>query len=521
MQHVRPVTAAATDPAVARARWVLLGLFLLAGLMVSSWLARLPSVRDALDMTASELGAVLLFGAVGALLAVTVAGSVVTRWGGRVSLAVSAFGFSLGYVLLGVGAAVGSVPVVAAGVFCNGVSFAIGNVPLNVESAGVERRLGRTVLPQFHAVFSIGAVLGSLLGAAMAQLGVSLLAQFVGTGVVALVWRLLAIPHVVLDTLPPRELAARAAADGVAVDGTAGRGAAGRGGGLRTALGAWRERRTVLIGLVVMSAALSEGSASDWLALAVVDGFAQPESVGAIAFGVFVAAMTVVRFLGTRLIDRYGRVAVLRVSGVVSLAGLVLFGLGPNLLVAGIGVAAWGLGAALAVPIGIAAASDDPLRAAGRVSVVSAFASMAHLAAPPLLGLAAETIGARHALLLITGAMVVSVLLSGHVARPTASGRVGSVDVPAPAADSRTVAREVALHTSPAEPAVDPVGQTGPVAVAVADAGTAPEPASSPAGVPAPHRAPSQTPVRTHLRHLARRRARHPRRQPARSTAGR
>ena len=113
--------------------------------------------------------------------------------------------------------------------------------------------------------------------------------------------------------------------------------------------------------------------------------------------------MTVVRVLGTRLIDRHGRVAVLRVSGLVSLSGLLLFGLGPNLVLAGIGVAAWGLGAALAVPIGLAAASDDPLRAAGRVSVVSAFASMAHLAAPPLLGVAAETIGARHALLLITG----------------------------------------------------------------------------------------------------------------------
>ncbi len=456
MQLVRSVADPRTEPDVARARWVLMSLFLLAGLMVSSWLARLPSVRDALGMSASELGAVLLFGAVGALLAVAVAGSVVTRWGGRVSLALSAFGFSLGYVLLGVGAATGSVVLLAAGVFCNGVSFAIGNVPLNVESAGVERRLGRTVLPQFHAVFSIGAVLGSLLGAAMAQLGVSLLAQFTGTAVVALVWRLLAIPHVVLDSLPPRELAARASTGGPA-DGVAGAGAR-RGGGLRTALGAWRERRTLLVGLVVMSAALSEGSASDWLALAVVDGFAQPESVGAVMFGVFVGAMTVVRFLGTRLIDRYGRVAVLRVSGLVSLSGLLLFGFATDLVVAGIGVAAWGLGAALAVPIGIAAASDDPLRAAGRVSVVSAFASMAHLAAPPLLGLAAEAIGARHALLLITGAMVVSVLLSGHVRRPATGPRA----VPAPAPDRSEVARTAAVHTAAAEPAVDPMGQTGP-----------------------------------------------------------
>ena len=81
----------------------------------------------------------------------------------------------------------------------------------------------------------------------------------------------------------------------------------------------------------------------------------------------------------------------------------------------------WGFGAALAVPVGIAAASDDPMRAAGRVAVVSSFASVASIAAPPLLGIAAESIGARHALVLIAVAMVVSVLLAGRVAPERAS----------------------------------------------------------------------------------------------------
>ncbi|GAA2719932.1 MFS transporter [Cellulomonas aerilata] len=412
MRHDRTVLEVVDGPRLARARWALMGLFMLSGLMFSSWLARLPSVRDALGMSPSELGAVLLAGAVGALLAVTVAGAVVTRWGGRVSLVLSSVGFAVAFVLLGLGPAVGSVPILAVGVFLNGVSFAIGNVPLNVESAGVERRLGRTVLPHFHAAFSVGAVLGSLLGAAMAQLEVGLLAQFVGTGVVGLVWRLASVPHVVLDTAP----VVRSAPHGGTSDDVVAVGP--RGGGLRTALGAWRERRTVLIGFVIMSAALSEGSANDWLALAVVDGFGRTEAVGAIVFGVFVSAMTLVRILGTRLIDRFGRVLVLRVSGLVSMAGLLVFGFAPSLAIAVAGVVAWGLGAALAVPIGLAAASDDPLRAAGRVSVVSAFSSIAHLAAPPLLGLAAEHVGARHALLLITAAMVVSVLLSREVERP-------------------------------------------------------------------------------------------------------
>ncbi|MGN6240345.1 MAG: MFS transporter [Cellulosimicrobium cellulans] len=412
-----------SDPrALTRARWVLLGVFALNGVMMSSWLARIPSVRDALGLTPADLGVVLLAGAVGALATVTAAGPFVTRFGGRVAFAVSAVLFGVAFLLLGLGPATGSVPLLAAGIFVNGMAFSLGNVPMNVESAGIERRVGRTILPQFHAAFSIGAVIGSLVGAACAHEQVPVLVQFVATGTVAMVWRLAAIPATVHDTLPTRAPAdapapVEALGDAVVDVETAGLRTrlARRGARLGAALSAWREPRTLLIGLVILSAALSEGSANDWLSLAVVDGFAQTEAVGAVVFGTFVAAMTVMRLAGTRLIDRFGRVTVLRASGVASIAGLLLFGFAPTLPLAGVGVVLWGFGAALAVPVGIAAASDEPLRAASRVSVVSAFASMASLAAPPLLGLAAEAMGARHALVLIVAAMVLSVLLARQV----------------------------------------------------------------------------------------------------------
>ncbi|MFD6091748.1 MFS transporter [Oerskovia sp. NPDC060338] len=420
IESIRP----ALDPGLSRARWSLLGIFLLNGITMSSWLARIPSVRDALGMTPKGLGFVLLAGAVGALLTVTLAGPIVNRFGGRAAMLASTGFFAAALVLLGVGPATGSVPLLAAGIFLNGVAFSLGNVPMNVESASVERRTGRTILPQFHAAFSIGAVLGSLVGAACAAGDVPVLAQFVGTAVVATVWRLASIPMFIHDTLPRPRVEGRlgdAGPDGV--EAAAALHPRSRRVRLGAALGAWREPRTLLIGLVIMAAALSEGSANDWLSLAVVDGFDQTEAVGAVVFGAFVGAMTVMRLLGTRLIDRYGRVAVLRVSGVASIGGLLLFGFAPNLALAGVGVVAWGLGAALAVPIGIAAASDEPMQAASRVSVVSAFSSMASLAAPPLLGIAAEAMGARHALVLIVVAMVVSVLLSKKVAPLVAGER--------------------------------------------------------------------------------------------------
>ena len=85
--------------------------------------------------------------------------------------------------------------------------------------------------------------------------------------------------------------------------------------GARGALAAWLEPRTLLIGLVVLAAALTEGSANDWVSLAVVDGFDVPHALGAVAFAIFVTAMTAMRWFGTTLLDRYGRVAVLRLCG--------------------------------------------------------------------------------------------------------------------------------------------------------------------------------------------------------------
>lgn len=401
-------------PHVSRARWLLMGLFALTGITFSSWLARIPTVRDLLDLSTSELGVLLLVGSVGALLTVTVSGVLVQRFGSRVGIVASTGVLAAALVLMGVGPTVGSVALLGLGIFLNGVAVALGNVPLNVESARIERAMGRTVIPQFHAAFSLGAVAGSALGATASHLGISVAVQFTAVALLAVVWRLASLRGLVL----PDAAGERPRSTGRALAGPV---TVGRRRRIATALDSWREPRTLLIGVVVMAAALSEGSANDWLSLAVVDGFDQTEAVGGAMLGVFVGAMTLVRLLGTRLIDRFGRVDVLRVSGTVSIVGLLLFGFAPTFALAGVGIVLWGFGAALAVPVGIAAASDDPMRAAGRVAVVSSFASVASIAAPPLLGIAAASTGARHALVLIAVAMVASVLLAGRVAPERAS----------------------------------------------------------------------------------------------------
>ncbi|MEV7974253.1 MFS transporter [Cellulomonas sp. NPDC089187] len=381
-----------------RARLALLCQFALFGILNVSWTSRLPSLMTALDIDAARLGQLLIVGGVGSLIGALSSGAVVTRIGARATLAAGVLGHLVGFGLLATAAFTGSVAVFIPGALINGVSSALTNVSINVSAAAVEQRMGRAIMPQFHAMFSVGAALGALIAAGFARAGLGIGVQVVVVLAGATVLRALLIRPATSITL-------------------AGSRAATRGGAAREALSAWRERRTLLLGLVLMAASLTEGAAGTWLPLAVVEGFAANEDVGALAYGSFVAAMTLVRIGGTRLIDRFGRVLVLRLSGVSALIGLLLFVTGPSLALAWVGVILWGFGAALGNPIATTAAADDPLRASVRVSVVTSFSTVTSLAAPPLLGLLAAAVGTRQSLLVVGAFIVLSLALAGNARR--------------------------------------------------------------------------------------------------------
>jgi fucose permease len=187
------------------------------------------------------------------------------------------------------------------------------------------------------------------------------------------------------------------------------------------ALRAWREPRTLLIGLVVLGFAFTEGTANEWLAITLVDGYGSSEVVGALGFGTFVTAMTVARMLGGTALERWGRVAVLRVTAALALGGLLLVVSAISVPVALLGAVLWGAGASLGFPIGMSAAADDPVRAAVRVSVVSSIGYTAFLAGPPLIGFLAERFGVLRALLVVLGALALGLACSA-AARPLPTG---------------------------------------------------------------------------------------------------
>ncbi len=360
--------------------------FFLNGLCFASWVSRIPEVRSGFELSNAGLGLVLLATAVGSLVALPTTGAAIARHGTvqvvRLGVVVAAVGLSLAAAALGA-----ALPVTVVGLFLYGLGIGVWDVAMNVEGAEVERRLRRTIMPRFHAGFSLGTVVGALLGAGLVALDVPGRVHLVAIALFALVaaWTSSS------SFLP---IVRREASDRP-----------------RSAARAWLEPRTLAIGMLVMALALTEGTANDWLAVALVDGYDVSHSVGVAGFAVFVTAMTLTRFVGTSLLDAFGRPAVLWGTIATAGVGVVLIVVGGHPVLVVLGIVLWGAGASLGFPVGMSAAADDPVHAAARVSVVSTIGYAAFLAGPPLLGFVGDEVGTLNALLVVALLLVPAALV--------------------------------------------------------------------------------------------------------------
>ncbi len=390
------------------------------GLAFASWVSRLPAIRDALDLTPGNIGVLLLCMTLGSFASVSASGLIVLRLGSKRTIRTGSILVGIGLLLAGLGTSVLSSPVATAiGLAVIGLGTGSWNTASNVEGAAVERAVGRHIMPRLHGAFSLGTVAGAGLGAGAAALAVPVSWHLGAAGVVVAVSVATAAAWFRADVTPvagertytPDNFEDPTTGPIPVIPAGAGPGDAPLDNKRKIAQ-AWRDRRTLLLGVLVLGLALAEGAAGDWVALALADGHGQTDAAGAAGYGLFVTFMTIGRFAGTLVLDRFGRVPVMRWCAALAVFGLGVFVFAPVPWLAFAGLAVWGLGASLGFPVGMSAAADDPAKAAARVSVVSTIGYGAFLCGPPLLGLLAEHVGILHSLLAVMVMLVVSFLLS-------------------------------------------------------------------------------------------------------------
>ncbi|MFJ9093640.1 MFS transporter [Streptomyces globisporus] len=390
-------------------RWrAALFLFMLAtGVSLASWVARTPAVRDALEVSTGAMGLVLFGLSIGSMAGVLASGGLVRRHGGRLVITVGAALLVAGLLVIAGGAALEVSGGVFGGLALFGAGMGLAEVAFNIEGAAVERTAGRPVLPVLHGCFSLGTVVGALLG-----MGLTAVRFPVG-------WHLAAVA---LAVAAAGVWTVRAVPAGTGREEAYGRGGGAKGsgaGGVRGHLAVWRDRRLVLIGLIVLAMAFAEGSANDWLPLLMVDGHGTGATAGSLTFMLFAVAMTTGRFTGGPLLVRYGPAVVVRASAVVAAVGVALVVFSDSALLAGAAVVLWGLGASLGFPVTISAAGEGagPGDASARVAAVSTAGYAAFLVGPPSLGFLADHVGLRNAMVVVLVLLGGAALITGALRR--------------------------------------------------------------------------------------------------------
>ncbi|WP_448808129.1 MFS transporter [Agromyces bauzanensis] len=390
-------------------RNAIFAVFFVSGFSMASWMARIPAIRDHTGLDTQGVGFVILSGSIASIAGLVAAPWILPRFGARIGMAGVMSIVSVGLVLVGLGgSATPSVLLVVIGLALFGFGNGAVDVMMNVEGAEAEREIGRTLMPLMHAFFSFGTVAGAGLAAAASALAVPISWHLGGIAVLVVIAVAVAVRFVpaqpeLLDEHDdePRPPWRQRVREGLAV---------------------WADLRLLLIGVIVLGMSFAEGSANDWLALAVVDGHGYDPTIGAAVFTVFTIAMTTSRVLGGPVIDRFGRVPTLRVLAATGVVGLTLFIFGTEPWMFIIGTVLWGVGASLGFPVGMSAAADTPDRrqSAARVSAVAIIGYCAFLVGPPFIGFLGQRFGILNALLVILVLMVMAGL-----AAPAARERTG------------------------------------------------------------------------------------------------
>ena len=372
------------------------------GVAFATWAGEIPRVKAHEHLSAGALGLVLLTIAGGSVCALPLSGLAVNRIRSENAVALAAAGQGLALILIGIGYIAG-LGLLVPSLMIFGFAMGMWDVAVNVQGAAIERAARRAILSRFHAGFSVGTVAGALLGAGAIALRIPAPVHLavLGCCVIAVV------PASTRLFVDDRTGSPAPATDDVPVRGSR--------------LGAWIERRTLLIGLAVVGFAFAEGTGNDWLSVAITSGYHAPAAVGSLGFAFFLAAMTVVRWYSPHVLERFGRVNVLRWLAGAGAVGVVVFVSGHQLIAAFAGATLWGVGASLGFPVGISAAADDPDHAAQRVSVIVSMGYSAFLAGPPLIGFIADHLTVHHAILLVAVLILAAMPFVGALRPATAA----------------------------------------------------------------------------------------------------
>ncbi len=343
------------------ARRAVLGVFFINGAIIASWVTHNPLLKEKFGLTDAQLGLVLLSAAAGSVASLLLVGGVIARLGSRLvtSITTLAICVLLPFILLAP-----TVPVLVAVLVLFGMFNSAMDVAMNTQAVVVEEGYDRPIMSMFHALFSIGGLVGAGVGSLVLSLGMGALSH-----VLLVTLLMIGLGMILLRSLLPSDTQHGSDAPVIVLP----------------------TGPLLILGVLAFCGLVAEGAMTDWSAVYLRDTLGTTNSFAAAGFAAFSFAMAVGRMTGDELRRRLRAVPLVRLSGIVGAVGLGIALLLQHPLAALIGFACVGLGMANIVPVLFSAAGKTPnVPAATGIAAVATTGYFGFLAGPPLIGFLAH-----------------------------------------------------------------------------------------------------------------------------------
>lgn len=340
--------------------------FFMAGICFASWASRIPDIKLQLGLSDAGLGAVLLALPSGLMLSLPISGWAVTRFSSKTMVTIAAVGYPLTLILIG---AVTQTWQLAAVLFVFGIFGNLYNISANTQAVGVETLYQRSIMATFHGIWSLAGFAGAAVGTFLIAQGIAPLHHFMIVCICCLIVVLLAQGYILPN------------------DGTQ----AGK-----QPLFAKPDAAILKLGLIAFGCLVCEGTMFDWSGVYFQKVVEAPKEWVTLGYTTFMATMATGRFLGDRLVTRFGIQRMLQSSGIIISSGLAVSVLFPTMIPATIGFFLVGLGVSSVVPLVYSAAGKSKTMSPGvALAAVSTIGFLGFLIGPPLIGFIAELAGLR------------------------------------------------------------------------------------------------------------------------------
>lgn len=405
-----------TPARLTKARLGVTLLFVTNGLIWSNMAPRYPEIRRHLELTYGQFGTAVMFGGIGAMVVGLSAAAIIRRYrSSRVAVvAMVAMAFMLTLAALAPHGVL-----FAAALFGVGAIDSIADVAQNSHGLRVQREMKRSIINAFHAMWSIGAVLGGLMGAAAAGLHIPVPVHFAIVAVMVLAINIVAYPMLLPGDDPAPE--ATAASGGASLK--------------KVALRVWLILGALAV--VAIAGGWVEDAGGTWSASYLKDSLGAGPTIAALGFVALMTMQTIGRLIGDRMVDVFGQRTVARVGGLLVIVGMGTALLWPSIALTIVGFGLAGLGVATTIPAAMHEADELPgFRVGTGLTILSWTLRLGFLLSPVLVGLIADDVSLRVGLsLTVVAGVLIAVFSQALSQKPRARGRNGSgleVDGPEP-----------------------------------------------------------------------------------------